>query len=67
MMNMMRRFDPFDDMLSLRDSMQQLLEDAVISPGRTAPGGAIGMPLDLHETQDSFRGAGIQERSRYNG
>src|SRR4051794_18981781 len=54
MMSMMRRFDPFDDMLSLRDAMQQLLEDAVITPGRSSSSGSMGMPLDLHETQDSF-------------
>jgi len=51
---MMRRFDPFDDMLSLRDAMQQLMEDAVITPGRSSSTGSMGMPLDLHETQDSF-------------
>jgi HSP20 family protein len=54
MMNMMRRFDPFDDMLSLRDAMQQLMEDAVVIRGRSSSSGSVGMPLDLHETQDSF-------------
>ena len=50
----MRRWDPFNEMLSLRDAMSQLFEDSFVSPARMSTGNTFGMPLDVSERQDSF-------------
>lgn len=49
-----RRWDPFNEMLSLRDAMSQLFEDSYVSPARLSTGNTLSMPLDVSETQDSF-------------
>lgn len=49
-----RRWDPFNEMLSLRDAMSQLFEDSYVSPARLSNGSTLAMPLDVSETQDSF-------------
>lgn len=49
-----RRWDPFSEMLSLRDAMGQLFEDSYVNPARLNNGSALTMPLDVSETQDSF-------------
>jgi HSP20 family protein len=48
------RWDPFGEMLSLRDAMNQLFEESVVHPARTSAAGTLGMPLDLRETNDAF-------------
>jgi HSP20 family protein len=50
------RWDPFRDAMSLREAMDRLLEQSVISPrGGTATGrGAQTLPIDLWETADSL-------------
>jgi HSP20 family protein len=50
----MRRFDPFGEMLTLRDAMNQLFEDSVVSPARMSTSNALSMPLDVSESQDEF-------------
>src|SRR5687767_15848024 len=53
-MTMLARFDPFSNMVSLRDAMNQLLEDSVVAPfGRFAQASNI-MPVDVYETDDHF-------------
>ena len=49
------RWDPFGEMVSLRDAMSSLLQESYVRPGqaRGAGGGAI-LPLDIHETEDHF-------------
>jgi HSP20 family protein len=50
------RWDPFRDAMSLREAMDRLLEQSVISP-RGAAGTARGaqtLPIDLWETSDSL-------------
>jgi HSP20 family protein len=50
------RWDPFRDALSLREAIDRLLEQSVISP-RGAAGAARGaqtLPIDLWETSDSL-------------
>ena len=47
------RFDPFSEMLTLREAMNSLLEDSVVRP-TTAGGQTLAMPLDVSETQDAF-------------
>jgi len=52
------RWDPFRDALSLREAMDRLLEQSVVSPRGGGPpgGGARGgrtLPIDMYETPDS--------------
>jgi len=52
----MRRWDPFGEMLSLRQAMDRLLEESFVSPTglRQAEGGpAASPPVDIHETEDA--------------
>jgi HSP20 family protein len=50
----MRRFDPFGEMLTLRDAVNQLFEDSVVNPARMTNSNAFSMPLDVSESQDEF-------------
>src|ERR687886_2592466 len=54
MANMSRSgFDPFGEMMSLRDAMNSLFEDSFVSP-RSAGGQTMSMPMDVAETKDAF-------------
>ena len=48
------RWDPFQDMLTLREAMSQLFEDSVIRPGVARSTQSFVPALDLSETEDSF-------------
>ena len=52
------RWDPFRDMLSLREAMNQLLEQSFIHPGTAgsteARGGPQGLALDIAERGDAY-------------
>jgi HSP20 family protein len=53
------RFDPFREMLTLREAVDRLFEDSIVSPAslRTLNGGnalAVNPPLDLHQTDDDL-------------
>ena len=49
------RWDPFREMISLRDAMNSLLAESFVRPGGPpAPGGAATLPLDVAETEDEF-------------
>ena len=54
------RWDPFSDMLSLRQAMDRLFEDAWVRPGNgSAPGiresaGTQSLAVDLYESQDEL-------------
>jgi HSP20 family protein len=50
------RWDPLNEMLSLREAMSQLFEDSVVAPGtlRREQGG-FAPALDLSETEDGYR------------
>jgi len=52
----MQRWDPFGEMLSLRQAMDRLMEDAFVWPGRSVGGASSGMamPIDLEERGDEF-------------
>jgi HSP20 family protein len=50
----MTRWDPFGEMLTLRDAVNQLFEDSVVNPARVNTGQALAMPLDVSETEDMF-------------
>ena len=54
-MTNLSRWDPFSEMLSLRDAMNQLFESSVVNPARMGgAAGTLSMPLDLRETNDAF-------------
>lgn len=51
------RFDPFREMLTLRQAMDRLFEDSVVSPASLrslTAGGSLTPPVDLHETDDDL-------------
>jgi HSP20 family protein len=50
------RWDPFRDALSLREAMDRLLEQSIISPrgGAGTTRGAQTLPIDLWETSDNL-------------
>jgi HSP20 family protein len=54
-MTNLSRWDPFQDMLSLREAMNQLLEESFVRPvnGRAGQQGYVPA-LDLSETQDGY-------------
>lgn len=55
MANSMSRYDPFREMVSLRDAMDSLFENALIRPfGATQGFGGSYLPLDVIENEDSF-------------
>jgi HSP20 family protein len=48
------RWDPFREMVTLREAMANLLEDSVVAP-RGAQSGAVGsLAVDIKETPDDF-------------
>ncbi len=47
------RWDPFRDVMSLREAMQNLFEDSFVAP-RGGQGVAGNLALDVRETPDSF-------------
>lgn len=52
----MSRWDPWGDMLSLRDAMDQLLRESFVRPATmlSQRSGMGGMPLDVRETDDDY-------------
>ena len=53
------RFDPFREMLTLRQAMDRLFEDSIVSPASLPAldggnGVSVNPPLDVHETADDL-------------
>jgi HSP20 family protein len=48
-----QRWDPWRDIVSLREAMNSLLEESFVRP-RAGVGQTAGMPLDLRETDDGY-------------
>ncbi len=48
------RWDPFRDMVSLREAMNSLLQDSYVRPNGNAAGPQSGFPLDVAETENEF-------------
>lgn len=48
------RWDPFREMMSLREAMQNLFEDSVVAPRSFGQGMAGNLALDVRETPDTF-------------
>lgn len=53
-MTMMTRYDPFSNMLSLRQAMSQLVEDSFVAPFARSAQATNIMPVDVYETSDAF-------------
>ena len=53
-MTTITRWDPVQDMLSLREAMNQLFEESVVNPTATRRGQAMTPALDLSETPDAY-------------
>jgi HSP20 family protein len=48
-------WDPFREMVSLRDAVNSLLQESFIRPGSAlATGGPVTLPLDIAETENEF-------------
>jgi HSP20 family protein len=49
------RWQPFGDLVSMRDAMDRLFEDSFVQPrlGWIAPSGAASLALDVYETNDN--------------
>ena len=48
------RWDPWNDMLSLREAMNQLMEESFVRPEAARGGQGFVPALDVSETQDAF-------------
>jgi HSP20 family protein len=48
------RHDPFQNVLSLREAMNQLLEESFVRPGMGQGGQAFAPALDVSETEDAY-------------
>ncbi len=53
-MTMMARYDPFSNVLSLRDAMNQLLEGSFVRPFGSLIWPASFVPVDMYETGDAI-------------
>ena len=51
-MAMINRYDPFRDVLSLRDAMDRLFQESYVRPNGLATAGTV--PVDLHETEHGY-------------
>jgi HSP20 family protein len=50
-----QRWEPFRDMISLRDAMSSLLQDSFVRPGALQTEGSAAMlPLDITENENEF-------------
>ena len=50
------RWDPFGDLVSLREAMNNLLEESFVRPRQGgAPGAPAGLALDVKETPEAFQ------------
>ena len=52
-MTLVRRTNPFGELMSLRTAMDRLFEDSFVRPG-TAGNGDRALALDMYSTSDSF-------------
>lgn len=48
------RWDPLGDIVSLREAMNNLLEESFVRPRPGAPGTVAGLAVDVRETTDAF-------------
>jgi HSP20 family protein len=53
-MTSLRRWEPFRDLISLRDAMDRLFDESFVRPwgGRLAPTEGAGLAVDMYETDE---------------
>lgn len=52
-MSSMSRWEPFKEMMTLRQAMDRLFEDSFVRAPRGLDGGTYYLPLDIYTTKDS--------------
>lgn len=51
----MQRWDPWSDIVTLREAMNSLFEESFVRPrGGAMPSGGLGLPVDVYEDADTF-------------
>jgi HSP20 family protein len=53
-MSNMRRYDPFSEMMTLRDAVSQLFEDSFVNPARFSSSSNLSMALNVSENPDGY-------------
>jgi HSP20 family protein len=48
------RWSPFDEVVSLRQAMDRLVEDSFVRPWRREGSWTAGLPVDMYETKDAL-------------
>ena len=49
------RWEPINDLMTLREAMDRLFEDSFVRPSnQTAAGGGVSLPLDMYETENEL-------------
>jgi HSP20 family protein len=48
------RWEPFRELVSLREAMDRLFEESFVRPGRLVPAGAELLAVDMYETDDAI-------------
>jgi HSP20 family protein len=49
----MSRWEPFKEMMTLRQAMDRLFEDSFVRPARGYDGGGYYLPIDVYTTKDA--------------
>jgi len=49
------RFDPFNEMLSLRDAMNRLFEQSFVQPMSLFRSTTLSVPMDVYETEQGYQ------------
>jgi HSP20 family protein len=49
-----QRWDPWSDIISLREAMSNLLEESFVRPGGGSGRSGVGLAVDVRETPDAF-------------
>jgi HSP20 family protein len=51
----LERWEPFRDVVSLRDAVNSLFQESFVRPGGMLAGGQAALPVDVCETESEFR------------
>jgi len=46
------RWEPFDQLMSLRQAMDKLFEESFVTPSRAFGGFGVAMPIDMYQTEN---------------
>lgn len=48
------RWEPINDLVTLREAMDRLFEESFVRPRGMTPGGSVELPLDMYETENEL-------------